>query len=87
MICMRYYFDTFSNNKFSRCTGLKYEVAISIHTQEVMWIRGPLPCSVHDISMFRGGTKEDKKKNKIDKDAFIFQIPDGKRGVGDSGCK
>jgi hypothetical protein len=37
--------------------------------------------------MFRGGTKEDKKKNKIDKDAFIFQIPDGKRGVGDSGCK
>jgi hypothetical protein len=34
--------------------GLKYEVALSIHTNEIMWIRGPLPASVHDISMFRG---------------------------------
>jgi len=67
--------------------GLKYEVAISIHHQEIMWIRGPLPCSVHDMTMFRGGTSKDIKKKKVDKEAFIFQIPDGKKGVGDSGCK
>ncbi len=67
--------------------GLTYEVALSIHTNEIIWIRGPLPASVHDISMFRGQTTEDKKNNKVDKDAFIFHIPDGKKGVGDSGCK
>ena len=33
--------------------------------------------SIHDISisMFRGYTTTDKKKNKIDKDAFIYHIP------------
>jgi hypothetical protein len=67
--------------------GLKYEVALSIHTNEIIWIRGPLPASVHDISMFRGCTTEQKKQKKIDKNAFIFHIPSGKKGVGDSGCK
>ena len=43
--------------------------------------------SIHDISMFRGYTTKDKKKNKVDKDAFIYHIPAGKKGVGDSGCK
>eukprot|EP00574_Skeletonema_japonicum_P001218 CAMPEP_0201739072 /NCGR_PEP_ID=MMETSP0593-20130828/45583_1 /ASSEMBLY_ACC=CAM_ASM_000672 /TAXON_ID=267983 /ORGANISM="Skeletonema japonicum, Strain CCMP2506" /LENGTH=152 /DNA_ID=CAMNT_0048233313 /DNA_START=42 /DNA_END=497 /DNA_ORIENTATION=+ len=33
--------------------------------------------SIHDISMFRGYTTTDKKKNK--------DIPAGKKGVGDSG--
>mmetsp|Transcript_9632 Transcript_9632/g.14697 ORF Transcript_9632/g.14697 Transcript_9632/m.14697 type:complete len:147 (-) Transcript_9632:503-943(-) len=41
--------------------------------------------SIHDISMFRGYTTTDKKKNKIDKDAFIYHIPAGKKGVGESG--
>jgi hypothetical protein len=31
-------------------------------------------------------SKEIKKK-KVDKGAFIYRIPDGKKGVGDSGCK
>lgn len=65
--------------------GLKYEVALSIHTNEIIWIRGPLSASVHDISMFRGCTTEQKKQKKIDKNAFIFHIPPGKKGVGDSG--
>jgi len=43
--------------------------------------------SIHDISMFRGYTTKDKKKNKVDKDAFIYHIPAGKKGVGDYGCK
>ena len=47
--------------------GLKYEVALSIHTNEIIWIRGPLSASVHDISMFRGCTTEQKKQKKIDK--------------------
>ena len=67
--------------------GLKYEVALSIHTNEIIWIRGPLPASVHDISMFRGCTTEQKKQKKIDKNAFIFHIPSGEKSVGDSGCK
>mmetsp|Transcript_12004 Transcript_12004/g.24215 ORF Transcript_12004/g.24215 Transcript_12004/m.24215 type:complete len:178 (+) Transcript_12004:65-598(+) len=62
--------------------GLKYEVALSIHTNEIIWIRGPLPASVHDISMFRGCTAEQKKQKKIDKNAFIFHIP---LLLGDSG--
>jgi len=33
--------------------------------------------SIHDISMFRGYTTKDKKKNKV--------IPAGKKGVGDYG--
>ena len=67
--------------------GVKYEVALSIHSNEIIWIRGPLEASIHDISMFRGYTTKDKKKNKVDKDAFIFRIPAGKKGVGDSGCE
>eukprot|EP00984_Skeletonema_dohrnii_P026923 scaffold16330_cov88-Skeletonema_dohrnii-CCMP3373.AAC.1 len=35
--------------------------------------------------MFRGCTTEQKKQKKIDKNAFIFHIPPGKKGVGDSG--
>jgi len=65
--------------------GLKYEVALSIHSNEIIWIRGPLEASIHDISMFRGYTTKDKKKKKVDKDAFISRIPAGKKGVGDSG--
>eukprot|EP00984_Skeletonema_dohrnii_P031746 scaffold24661_cov71-Skeletonema_dohrnii-CCMP3373.AAC.2 len=34
--------------------------------------------------MFRGCTTEQKKQKKIDKNAFIFHIPPGKKGVGDS---
>ena len=67
--------------------GVKYEVALSIHSNEIIWIRGPLEASIHDISMFRGYTTKDKKRNKVDKDAFIFRIPAGKKGVGDSGCE
>jgi hypothetical protein len=37
--------------------------------------------------MFRGGTGKEIKKKKVDKGAFIYRIPDGKKGVGDSGCK
>ena len=67
--------------------GVKYEVALSIHSNEIMWIRGPLEASIHDISMFRGYTTKDKKNNKVDKNAFISRIPAGKKGVGDSGCE
>ncbi len=43
--------------------------------------------SIHDISMFRGYTTKDKKKNKVDNGAFIYHIPSRKKGVGESGCK
>ena len=48
-----------------------------------MWINGGFPASTHDITIFRGGKKGEK--DNWDKKALYFQVPEGKRGVGDSG--
>ena len=39
---------------------------------------------MHDITVFRGGNKEDKKEN-WDQEALYFKIKQGDRIVGDSG--
>ena len=49
-----------------------------------MWIKGPFPSGKqHDITIFRGGTKEEGKE-KWDKDSLFFRMPKGKKAVGDS---
>ena len=71
----------------SNSTGLKYEFAMSIRRPAIVSIRGPFPCSVHDITMFRGG-KTDEKKDSWDRGALYFkmeELGEGKKGVGDSG--
>jgi hypothetical protein len=67
----------------SNGAGLTYELGIAIRSNRLVWIGGPFPASQHDITTFRGGKKNEPK----DQNALFFQIPDGKRGVGDSGYK
>ncbi len=50
----------------------------------------PKPASTHDITFFCGGTEvsKDRKKNKVrESNALYFQVPKGKRLIGDSGNK
>ena len=67
----------------SNSAALTYELAIAIRSNHLVWIRGPFPASQHDITTFRGGKKGEPK----DPHALIFQIPDGKKAIGDSGLQ
>ena len=71
--------------------GFTYEVVMDVTDDKVIWVAGPKPASTHDITFFRGGKEvgKNKKKNEAvwDKNALYFQIPDGKRLIGDSGYK
>jgi DDE superfamily endonuclease len=42
----------FYSHKFKKC-GLSYEVALCIHTGHIVWIHGPFPAAVPDITIFR----------------------------------
>ena len=65
--------------------GLTYEFALAIRQNRLVWLKGPKPAgSKHDITIFRGGTKEQGKKN-WDQNSLYFKLPPGKKAVGDSG--
>lgn len=69
----------------SKSSGLTYEFAVAIRRNKLVWIKGPEPAGKqHDITMFRGGTK-DLAKDKWDRNSLYFKLPPGKRAVGDSG--
>lgn len=69
----------------SHSSGLKYEFAVALRRPDIVWIRGPVPAGeMNDYTMFRGGTKNEKKE-KMDKNALYFKLPDGKKAIGDSG--
>lgn len=59
----------------SHGAGLAYELAISIRSGNLAWIKGPYPASTHDVTIFRGG---DDPNNSLK-----AKIPDGKRGIAD----
>lgn len=69
--------------------GVSYEVVVDICESRVLWTAGPKPASTHDVTFFRGGKEESSKKKKNeaswDKNALYFQIPKGKKLIGDSG--
>ncbi|KAL9183000.1 hypothetical protein ACHAXT_004787 [Thalassiosira profunda] len=70
--------------------GVSYEVVVDICESWVLWTAGPKPASTHDVTFFRGGKEESSKKKKKneaswDKNALYFQIPKGKKLIGDSG--
>lgn len=67
----------------SQSAGLAYEIALAIRENQIAWINGPFPASTHDITMFRGG--KEGNKDGWDQNSLYFQIPKGKRCVGDSG--
>ena len=75
---------TFHYNFSQNDSGLTSEIGMAINRPAIVWHRGGFPASHHDITTFRGGKKEDGI-DKWDKRALYFNIPDGKRGVGDSG--
>ena len=69
------------------CAGLKYEICMSIRRPAIVWIRGPFPASVHDITIFRGG-KPEQNKEEWNHSALCFRMQDlgvGRFGIGDSG--
>lgn len=69
--------------------GFSYEIAIDIHDDRCVWVSGPYPASSHDITIFRGGTSDSKKKVKNEanwkQDSLYFKVPKNKRLIGDSG--
>jgi len=55
--------DDFSENQkyFSHKfhgPALDYELAISVYTQDLVWINGPFPAGCHDLKVFRQGLKQ-----------------------------
>ena len=60
---------------------------MALRSDNIVWMRGPFPASVPDITIFRGG-KADEPEDSWDKESLYFAIKklgDGIRGVGDSG--
>ncbi len=57
---------------------------IDIWEGRIVWIRGPFEPATRDISVFRGGEKEVKKKD-WDRNALYFQVKKGELIDGDSG--
>jgi hypothetical protein len=68
--------STFSKNpkyyshKFKQA-ALDYELGIDLFDNKLVWINGPFPASVPDITVFRSGLK--------------IMIPEGKKVVADKG--
>lgn len=58
------------SHKF-HAAGVNYELALSIFTNALVWMKGPVVASRHDVSVFREGLKD--------------KTPQGKRGIADKG--
>lgn len=68
----RYY-----SHKFKRA-GLRYEVAVSLDTADIVWVHGPYPCgSYPDVLIFRRCMK-----GSLDEDEFVL----ADKGYGDNRC-
>lgn len=67
--------------------ALAYELGISIYENKLVWIAGPFPASVHDISIFRNDKDhmfpdDNDPEQKV---SLMSMIPEGKLAVGDIG--
>lgn len=51
-------------------SGVNYEIALCIWTNQVAWVRGPHKATAHDLSVFRDG--------------LLARVPPGKKVIGDS---
>jgi hypothetical protein len=58
-------------NHKSHSAGVKYEYAVHLWESLLVSMRGPLPCGVNDISMYKGGDKGSESK---DKTALYFSV-------------
>ena len=69
----------------SHSCGLKYEFAISIWSNHCVSINGLYPAGkYHDKTIFCGAESMDDPVDQWDQNALFFQIPDGKKAIGDS---
>lgn len=60
---------------------------MAIRRPAIVWVRGPFPASVSDITIFRGG-KSDEPEDTWDKSSLYFAtkaLGNGARGIGDGG--
>ena len=58
-------------NHKSHSSGVKYEYAVHLWESRLVSMRGPLPCGVNDISMYKGGDKGNEHK---DRSALYFEV-------------
>lgn len=69
----------------SHSSGLKYEFAVAIWKSKCVWINGPYPAGArHDKAIFCGAETMNDPIETWDKNALLFQIPEGKKAIGDS---
>ncbi|KAL7548803.1 hypothetical protein ACHAWF_012061 [Thalassiosira exigua] len=71
-------------NHKSNSAGVKYEFALALRRDELLWMHGPIPAGLkHDRTIFCGGTQKEPKTN-WDRQSLYFQLPEGKKLIGDS---
>jgi hypothetical protein len=69
---MPHYGPTFSSHKFTKKSGLQYEIGICIKTGSLVWINGPFACGKwNDIQIFRS--------------SLLSHLEDGERVEADDG--
>lgn len=56
----------------SNSAGLKYEYAIHLWESRCVSMRGPFPCGVNDLTIFKGGDSKNRKER--DPDALYFKM-------------
>ena len=56
-----------------RITKKKYESCLDIYEGRLVSLRGPFEAGMHDITVFRGGNEEDKKKIGIER-LYILRL-------------
>ena len=64
--------------------GLKYEFCLATREARVCHISGPHVPSMHDITVFRGGDKDQDEEDR-DQSALYFKMKEGDKFIGDAG--
>jgi hypothetical protein len=62
---------------------------MAVRTPRIVWMRGPFPASVSDITTFRGGLAEQDEED-WDKSSLYFAtkaLRNGAKGLADDGYK
>lgn len=74
-------------NHKSHSAGVKYLYACHLYESRLVYMEGPLPCGINDISMYKGEDKDGSKKNT---DALYYKVKEMNetrriKGFADSG--
>ena len=58
-------------NHKSHSSGVKYLYACHLYESRLVYMEGPVPCGVNDISMYKG---KDRDGSTINKDALYYKV-------------